>query len=145
MLKTFIYTALLFSLLLISSAVKSHDYATPEDAVNAYIQAVKTGSGELVKMAFQASASIQYYNQEGEFKQFTREEFANAVNTGNEWDASINITSVRKSGFAANATVEFVWGKQQQHAYTDYLNIIYDGKSWHISDKVAQYKSLKDN
>lgn len=96
MIKTFIYTGLLSTLLSTSSAAKSHDYTAPKDAVNSYRKAVKTGSSEYKKMAFQASASIQYYNQKAEFKQFTRDEFANAVNTGNEWDASINKTSVKK-------------------------------------------------
>lgn len=133
---------LLLSILVVPFSAISHGYKTPEEAVQTYIKAVSTGSGELIEMAFQPSAHIQYYNPKGELQQFTRDEFAKVVNTGNIWEADINITELKKTGFAANATVKFIWGDQNQHGYTDYLNLLWDGKSWHISDKVAQYTPL---
>ncbi len=117
----------------------AHGFTSPEQAVNAYIKAVSTGSAEHIEMAFSTSASIQYYNDEDEFKRYTRDEFSKLVGTGNKWDAKIEITQMKVTGKAANATVEFTWGEQNQHGYVDYLNLIHDGKSWHISDKVAQY------
>lgn len=126
-------------LLFTSCSALAHGFKTPEEAVNTYITAVKTGSGKHVEMAFAESASIQYYNDKGTYQNFTRDAFAELVNTGNQWDANIEITDMKTTGFAANATVEFSWGKEQKKGYVDYLNLIYDGKSWHITDKVAQY------
>ena len=123
----------------ISAVSLAHDFETPEAAVKTYIKAVSTGSGEHIDMAFTEAASIQYYDREGQYRNYTREAFKKLVDTGNKWDAKIEITDMKKTGNAANATVEFTWGENNQHGYVDYLNLIYDGKSWHISDKVAQY------
>ena len=125
--------------LVLSAASLAHDFASPEAAVNTYIKAVSTGSGEHIDMAFTEAASIQYYDREGVYRYYTREAFKKLVDTGNKWDAKIEITDMKKTGNAANATVEFTWGENNQHGYVDYLNLVYDGKSWHISDKVAQY------
>jgi hypothetical protein len=131
--------AVLITFITFASPVFSHDYEKPQDAVSTYIKAVKTGSGKLVEMAFVESASIQYFDAEGTYQNYTRDAFAKLVNSGNEWDANIEITNLKVTGNAANATVEFTWGDNNQHGYVDYLNLINDGKSWHITDKVAQY------
>lgn len=137
--------ALLLTFLTAANLANAHDWKTPEDAINAYIKGVKTGSGEHIKMAFTESASIQYYDDNGDYLSYTRDEFAKLVNSGNSWDATIEITDLKKTGRAANATVEFTWdgtvdGKKVKKGYVDYLNLIYDNKkSWHITDKVAQY------
>ncbi|NMH59151.1 nuclear transport factor 2 family protein [Alteromonas ponticola] len=125
--------------LLLSANVLAHDFGSPQDAVNSYITAVKTGSGEHIKMAFLESASIQYFNEEGSYKNYTRDAFAELVDSGNEWDATIEITDVKVTGNAANATVEFMWGEEGKKGYVDYLNLINHDGSWHITDKVAQY------
>jgi hypothetical protein len=127
------------TLILAAGFSHAHDYASPEDAVNTYIRAVKTGSGDLVKMAFIQSASIQYFDTDGNYQNYTRDAFAELVNTGNTWGATIEITDLKRTGNAANATVEFTWGDNKQHGYVDYLNLINEGGSWHITDKVAQY------
>ena len=132
-LATLVFTALF------ASSSFAHGFKTPEEAVKTYIKAVSTGSGEHIEMAFTESASIQYYDRDGEFKNYTREAFKKLVNTGNKWDAKIEITEMKITGMAANATVEFTWGDNNQHGYVDYLNLINDGKSWHVTDKVAQY------
>lgn len=140
----FAFITLLSAFLLVfvitpNSAI-AHGWKTPEDAINAYIKAVKTGSGEHIEMAFTESASIQYHDDKGEYLSYTRDEFAKLVDSGSDWDAKIEITDLKKTGRAANATVEFTWGKQNEKGYVDYLNLIYDNKkSWHITDKVAQY------
>lgn len=133
--KFVIFTLSLFAY----SQVLAHGFETPEEAVNTYIKAVKTGSGEHVEMAFSETASIEYYDRSGEMKFYTRNEFSKLVNTGNQWNADIQITEMKKTGSVANATVEFTWGDKNEHGYVDYLNLINDGKSWHISNKVAQY------
>lgn len=125
---------------LFTSSALAHDWKAPEDAINAYITAVKTGSGKHIKMAFSESASIQYYNDKGQYLIYTRDDFAKLVDSGNKWDAKIEITHLKKTGNAANATVEFTWGNNGEKGYVDYLNLLYDDKnSWHITDKVAQY------
>ena len=112
---------------------------TPEDAINHYITAVKTGSGLHFRIAFKDTAAIQYFDREDQYKQFTRDAFAEYVNTGNQWGAQIEITELKTTGKVANATVEFTWGEQGQFGYVDYLNLIDDGSGWKISDKVAQF------
>lgn len=124
-----------------STSVFAHGFKSPEDAVNSYITAVKTGSGEHIEMAFSASASIQYYDDAGEYQVYSRDAFAKLVDSGNQWDVKIEITDLKTTGYAANATVEFSWGQEGKKGYIDYLNLIFDGKSWHITDKVAQYIS----
>lgn len=121
------------------SYANAHDFDTPEQVIDAYMTAVKTGSGEHIVMAFTESASIQYYDHEGKYQNYTRDAFSKLVNTGNQWDAKIEITDMKKVGKVANATVEFTWGKNGEKGYVDYLNLVHDGKSWHISDKVAQF------
>jgi hypothetical protein len=123
----------------LTNSLMAHAFKTPEDAVNSYIKAVKTGSGQHIEMAFEATARIQYYNQKDEYKNYSRDEFMKLVDTGNQWDAKIEITNMLITGKSANATVEFTWGDNNEHGYVDYLNLIHDGKSWHIASKVAQY------
>ncbi len=117
----------------------AEDFAEPEAAVQAYITAVGTGSGAHIRRAFADNAEIQYYNQNEQYQFFTRDAFAEVVDTGNEWDARIGITNMLKTGKAANATVEFTWGENGEHGYIDYLNLVHADGSWRITNKVAQY------
>ena len=118
---------------------QAHDFSTPEEAVNSYIKAVKTGSGKHIEMAFEETARIQYFDRQGNYNNYSRDEFSKMVDGGNDWDAKIEITKMLITGKAANATVEFTWGDKKEHGYVDYLNLIKDGDSWHITSKVAQY------
>lgn len=140
-LPTILLNILLSGLLfLFATHTIAHGWKTPEEAVNAYIKGVKTGSGKHIEMAFTASANIQYYNEKGGYQTFTRDAFKDVVDTGKHWDVTIDITHLKKIGNIANATVEFTWGASKEKGYVDYLNLIYDDKkSWHITDKVAQY------
>jgi len=122
-----------------SSTATADDFAEPEAAVQAYITGVSTGSGSHIEQAFAEGAMIQYYNPEEEYRRYTRAEFAELVDTGNTWDAEISITHMLRTGKAANATVEFIWGEGRQHGYVDYLNLIHAEGSWRITNKVAQY------
>jgi len=135
--------AIFSSFVFFVSSAHAHDFSEPEEAINSYITGVTTGSGEHVEMAFTEAASIQYFNHENVYNNFTRDEFAKLVNNGNKWNANVEITEMKKTGNAANATVEFTWGEQGEHGYVDYINLIFDGKSWHITDKVAQYIKRK--
>ncbi|MEM1412174.1 MAG: nuclear transport factor 2 family protein [Pseudomonadota bacterium] len=126
-------------LLLLSSVALAEDFSTPTDAVNAYMTGVKTGSGSHIESAFTDTARIQYYNEQGEYALFTRDEFAALVDRGENWEVTIEITDLPITGNAANATVEFTWGDKGQHGYVDYLNLINANGSWRIANKVAQY------
>ena len=42
----------------IANSALSHDFTSPEQAVNSYITAVKTGSGKHIEMAFTETAYI---------------------------------------------------------------------------------------
>lgn len=119
----------------------AHDFKEPEQAVNAYITAVPTGSGEHVEMAYTEDATIKFYSRDGSYSDYTRESFAKVVNTSRSWDAKIEITGLLVTGNAANAMVEFTWGDNGEHGYIDYLNLINSDGSWHITSKVAQYIS----
>jgi hypothetical protein len=137
------FLLVLVSVLFCTSVTLAHDYKEPQQAVNAYITAVSTGSGEHVEMAYTSDATIKFYDREDRYWEYTRESFAKAVNTGQSWDAKIEITALLVSGNAANATVEFTWGENGEHGYVDYLNLIKSNGSWHIANKVAQYISRK--
>lgn len=129
------------SLLVLSASALAADYQEPSDAVEAYITGVSTGSGAHIEQAFADNAEIQYYDGDGEYQFYSRADFAALVDTGNRWDAEIEITNLLQTGKAANATVEFTWGDESQHGYVDYLNLIYADGRWHITNKVAQYVS----
>lgn len=137
--KTARKSLLTFAALIICGAAHADDFTTPESAVQAYITGVSTGSGSDIREAFADNAEIQYFNEKDEYKFYTRDEFADLVNTGNRWDADIEMTRLLQTGAAANATVEFTWGDEQQHGYVDYLNLIQVDGHWHITNKVAQY------
>ncbi len=126
---------------LIATAVAAQTFDEPEAAVRAYISGVSTGSGTYIEQAFADNAAIQYYNGDDEYQYYSRSEFAELVDTGNTWDAQINMTQLLRTGKAANATVEFTWGENGEHGYVDYLNLIYANGSWRITNKVAQYVS----
>jgi hypothetical protein len=125
--------------LAVSANVLAKDFAEPEAAVQAYITAVSSGSGAHIEQAFADNAEIQYYDHNGEYQFYTREGFAEIVDTGNSWNARIEITNMLRTGKAANATVEFTWGENGEHGYVDYLNLIHADGSWRIVSKVAQY------
>ena len=139
MTRSILFTSIAVVLLFVTNQLAAEGFATPEDAVGSYIKAVKTGSGKHIEMAFEETARIQYYDHEGKYNNYTRDEFKKLVDTGNKWDAKIEITNMLKTGKSANATVEFTWGANKEHGYVDYLNLIHDGESWHITSKVAQY------
>jgi len=132
-----------FNMLFFTSATLANGFEEPQQAINAYITAVSTGSGEHVEKAYASDATIKFYDNEERYQEFTRESFAKAVNTGRNWDVVIEITSLRVTGKAASATVEFTWGENSDQGYVDYLNLIYINGSWKISNKVAQYISRK--
>jgi hypothetical protein len=138
------FLLVLLTTLFCSSLTFAHDFSEPQQAVNAYITAVSTGSGEHVEMAYTEDATIKYYDYEDRYREYTRESFAKVVNTGQSWDANIEIKTLLMTGNAANATVEFTWGENGEHGYVDYLNLINSNGSWHITNKVAQYISRKD-
>lgn len=137
------FLLVLLSALLCNSIASAQDFKEPQQAVNAYITAVSTGSGEHVEMAYTADATIKFYDREDRYWEYTRESFAKAVNNGQNWDAKIEITALLVTDNAANATVEFTWGENGEHGYVDYLNLIQSNGSWHITNKVAQYVSRK--
>jgi len=134
----------LLSTLLFTLITSANNFEEPQQAVNAYITAVSTGSGEHVEMAYSADATIKFYDREGRYQEYTRESFAKAVNTGQSWDAKIEITALRETGMVASATVEFTWGENGEHGYVDYLNLIHSDGGWQITNKVAQYISRQN-
>lgn len=139
------FLLVVLSALCCSSITSAQGFKEPQQAINAYITAVSTGSGEHVEMAYTADATIKFYDREDRYWEYTRESFANAVNTGNGWDAKIEITALLVTGNVASATVEFTWGEENEHGYVDYLNLINANGSWHITNKVAQYICASNN
>ncbi len=140
----FRFLVVLFTTLCFTSITSAEVFEKPQQAVDAYIKAVSTGSGKHLNMAYTEDATIKYYDRDGRYWAYTRESFAKAVDTGEEWDAKIEITALLVTGNAANATVEFTWGENGEHGYVDYLNLINANGSWRITNKVAQYLSRKN-
>ena len=129
------------SMLFANSLLIAAEFETPEQAINSYITAVSTGSGTHIKKAYSDDATIKFYDREGRYWEYSMSTFAEAVDSGKDWDAEINITALRITDNAASATVEFTWGDNQEHGYVDYLNLIKSDGYWKISGKVAQYVS----
>ncbi len=137
------FLLVLLSSLVCSSNVLAKDFSEPRQSINSYIMGVSKGSGEHVEAAFTADATIKFYDRQERYRDYTRDAFAKEVNTGESWDAQIEITALLVTGNAANATVEFTWGDDNEHGYVDYLNLIRIQDNWYISNKVAQYTSRK--
>jgi len=135
---------ILFCSMLANTMLIAAEFETPEQAINSYITAVSTGSGMHIESAYTDDATIKFYDQQGRFREYSKSSFAKAVDNGQDWDAKINITSLRIIQNAASATVEFTWGENKEHGYVDYLNLIKVGGYWKISGKVAQYISRKN-
>jgi hypothetical protein len=121
------------------------EFNTPQEAVGTYITGVTLGIGKNIEMAFQKTATIQYFDERGQYQIFGRDQFMQRIDTGNKWAANVEITNLLITGNVANATVEFTWGKEKQHGYVDYINLIFDGQQWQITSKVAQYILRKPN
>ncbi|KZN34101.1 hypothetical protein N474_22530 [Pseudoalteromonas luteoviolacea CPMOR-2] len=136
----FIITSLICVSLMAFKA-NAHNFMTPQEAINSYVQGVTNGVGKDVEKAFQETATIQFYDSRGSFNNFNRNQFIELINTGNKWSAKVEITSLLITKNAASATVEFNWGKSKEHGFVDYLNLIFDGQKWQITSKVAQYVS----
>jgi len=133
----------LLSSLFYVSITSAQDFSEPQQAVDAYIAGVSSGSGEHIEMAYTADATIKFYDRESRYLEFTRESFAKVVNTGQSWDAKIETTGLVVLENIANASVEFTWGENGEHGYVDYLNLIQSNDGWRITNKVAQYISRK--
>ena len=144
-------TKLLFILtsciLLTFPALKAsaEQFNTPQEAVGTYVTGVTLGIGRNIEMVFQKTATIQYFDERGQYQIFGRDQFMQRVDTGNKWAAKVEITNLLITENVANATVEFTWGKEKQHGYVDYINLIFDGQQWQITSKVAQYILRKPN
>ncbi|MDK1288365.1 nuclear transport factor 2 family protein [Pseudoalteromonas umbrosa] len=121
------------------------EFNTPQEAVGTYITGVTLGIGKNIEMAFQKTATIQYFDERGQYQIFGRDQFMQRIDTGNKWAANVEITNLLITENIANATVEFTWGKEKQHGYVDYINLIFDGEQWQITSKVAQYISRQPN
>jgi len=129
----------LFLLVTMNPIAFAGSFVEPADAVESYITGVSSGSGAHITAAYADNAEIQYYDQNGDYQYFSRDSFAEVVNSGNQWDARIEITNMLVTGRAANATVEFTWGANGENGYVDYLNLIKTDAGWTITNKVAQY------
>jgi len=134
----------LLSTFFCTSLTWAEDFKEPQQAVNAYITGVSTGSGEHVEMAFTDDATVKFYDAKNRYLEYTKESFVKAVSTGRNWDAKIEITELLRTGNVANATVEFTWGETGEHGYVDYLNLINSNGGWNITNKVAQYISREN-
>ena len=141
--KAFLMSLVLSVWLASGAAADTQSFDTPEGPVEAYITGVKTGSGAHVERAFTEIATIKFYDPEGTFQNMTRDAFVALVNSGNAWDAKIEITQMLQTERVANATVEFTFGENGEHGFVDYLNLMFAEGSWRITDKVSTYIARK--
>ncbi|MCF2859772.1 nuclear transport factor 2 family protein [Pseudoalteromonas sp. SMS1] len=141
MVRSFVIVISLIVFSLTAWCANAHKFTTPKSAIQSYISGVSEGVGKNVEMAFQKSATIQFYDSKGKFNSFQRDEFIKLIDTGKKWNVEVEITHLSMTKHAANATVEFIWGKNSEHGFVDYLNLMFDGEKWQITNKVAQYVS----
>lgn len=111
-----------------------NDFKEIESALQPYINAAKTGKGDLIRSAFFDHAHI-VGSIAGEFHNMDANEFQDTVNKGGESvDVKYHIAWIDISGPAAAAKVEFInWLGLR---FTDFFVLYKKEGIWKISGKV---------
>jgi metallo-beta-lactamase class B len=107
---------------------------TPRDAIELYFQAHALGSGDFIRKAFAPDARIAFI-ENGELKQWTREEFAQRFHSPapDEYRRIRRVESLDVNGTAASAVVTLDY---PQVLFRDHLSLLKIGGQWKIVNKV---------
>ena len=125
---------LIVLLLSVNSSAQTAETKSVRVPLENYIQAHATGSGELMRKAFQTDAKIISFNN-GKFNQLTVEEFASRF-TGkpatDEKDRKRKIESVEITGNAAIAKIVLDYPTVK---FTDFMSLLKIDGEWKIVNK----------
>jgi hypothetical protein len=131
-------TNMLFSVftlaLLLALALTTQAQDIPRDAIELYFRAHATGNSDFVRQAFTPDARIEFV-ENGELKQWTREEFATRFQTpaGDEYRRVRRVEHLDITGTAASATVTLDY---PQVRFTDHLSLLKIGNQWKVVNKI---------
>jgi metallo-beta-lactamase class B len=121
-------------LTMVVAATVASAQETPRDAVELYFQAHALGNADYIKQAFSSDAKIAFV-EEGQFKQWTREEFAarfqNPAN--DEYRRVRRVERLDITGTAASAVLKLEY---PQVLFNDHLSLLKIGNQWKIVNKV---------
>ena len=129
---------MLFTLLSIAmfplAGVIAEAQATPRDAIELYFRAHASGNGDFIRDAFTPDARIEFVDN-GQFKQWTREEFANKFQTPatDEHRRVRRVEHLEITGTAASATLTLNY---PQVFFADHLSLLKIGDQWKVVNKV---------
>lgn len=120
------------AMLLATSTAAVQD--SPRNAIERYFQAHALGNGDYIRQAFAPEAKIEFV-ENGQLRQWTREEFAGRFNgpAADEYSRVRRVERLDVSGTAANATVTLDY---PEVLFTDYMSLVQIGGEWKIVSKV---------
>ena len=107
---------------------------TPRDAVELYFRAHALGNGDYIREAFGSDAKIAFV-EEGQFKQWTREEFAARFQNPatDEYRRVRRVERLEITGTAASAVLRLDY---PQVSFNDHLSLLKIGNQWKVVNKV---------
>jgi hypothetical protein len=108
--------------------------AGPRSAIELYFKAHAFGDGDYIRQAFTPDAKISFV-ENGQLKQWTREEFAGKFRrpAEDEYSRVRRVESLDVSGTAASAVVTLDY---PQVLFRDHLSLLKIGDEWKIVNKV---------
>jgi metallo-beta-lactamase class B len=107
---------------------------SPRDAIELYFQAHAFGDGDYIRRAFASDAKIEFV-ENGQLKQWTREEFAQRFHgpAADEYRRVRRVESLDVGGTAASAVVTLDY---PQVLFSDHLSLLKVGHHWKIVHNV---------
>src|SRR5215469_10416074 len=130
--KNMLLSIVVFGLILTTCAVIAQD--TPRDAIELYFQAHASGNGDFIGQAFTPEARIEFVDN-GELKQWTREEFANRFH-GAAADEYRRVRSVERLDVNATAASAVLTLDYPDVVLTDHVSLLKVSGVWKIVNKI---------
>jgi hypothetical protein len=128
---------MLFSMLVLAilfSTCTAAAQDSPRDAIELYFQAHAFGNGDYIRRAFAPDAKIQFI-EDGEPKQWTREEFALRFR-GPAEDEHRRVRTVERLDIHGSAASAVLTLDYPRVLFTDYLSLLKINNQWKIVHKV---------
>ena len=130
--KNMLLSIVVLGLIFATCAVIAQD--TPRDAIELYFQAHASGNGDFIRQAFTSDARIEFVDN-GELKQWTREEFANRFR-GSAADEYRRVRSVERLDIKGTAASAVLTLDYPDVVFTDHLSLLRVGGGWKIVNKI---------
>ena len=129
-----LFSMLIMAILFATCTAAAQD--SPRDAIELYFQAHAFGNGDYIQRAFSPDAKIQFVDN-GELKQWTREEFAQRFR-GPAEDEHRRVRRVERLDITGNAASAVLTLDYPQVLFTDHVSLLKINNQWKIVNKVFQ-------